>query len=339
MKKAVCFLVSFALLGVMLTGCKGSAEDKSEAQLYAMDTYMTLTAYGEHSDEAVAEGKKVISDLDKLLSVGDESSEVYRLNKNGEGSLDRKGMYLLERSLEINKLTDGAFDPLMYPMMKLWGFTDKKYKVPSKKEISEILAKTDISKISADTKTGRVVFSERGMGLDFGGIAKGYASAEVIKAFKEKGVKSAVVSLGGNVQTLGCKPDGSPWKIAVENPDKKGKNYLGVVSVKDKAVITSGGYERFFEENGKRYHHIISPQTGYPAESDLKSVTVVSGDAVLADGLSTALFVLGKERSTELWRENKDKFDMILCTKGNELYVTQGIGSSFSSDNKFKVLK
>ena len=134
----------------------------------------------------------------------------------------------------------------------------------------------------------------KNMKIDLGGIAKGYTSSRVMQIFKDCGVTSGLVSLGGNVQALGTKTDGTDWQIAIENPDKS-SDYIGVVSVKDKAVITSGGYERYFEKNGKTYHHILDPKTGYPAESGLKSVTIVSDNGTLADALSTSLFVMGKE--------------------------------------------
>ena len=176
------------------------------------------------------------------------------------------------------------------------------------------------------------------MKVDFGGIAKGYTSASVMEIFKECGVASGLVSLGGNVQALGSKVDGCSWKVAVQNPDSE-ENYLGVLSIKDKAVITSGGYERYFEKNGKVYHHIIDPSTGYPANSGLKSVTIVSNDGTLADGLSTSLFIMGLKKATDYWRENSDKFDAIFLTSDNKQYATEGIYDNYSSDYTVEKIK
>lgn len=150
--------------------------------------------------------------------------------------------------------------------------------------------------------------------------------------------RAGLVSLGGNVQLLGAKSDGSAWKVAVESPDEDG-NYLGILQAKDKAVITSGGYERYFEKNGKKYHHIIDPATGYPAENGLTSVTIVSDDGTLADGLSTSLFIMGKEKAEKFWKKYSDKFDVILLTDDDQLYVSEGIADDFQSDYKVNIMK
>ena len=155
--------------------------------------------------------------------------------------------------------------------------------------------------------------------------------------FKENGISSAVISLGGNVQTLNGKPDGSDWRVAVENPADTG-SYIGVLSIKDKAVITSGGYERYFKQDGKTYHHIIDPATGYPADSGLISVTIVSDDGTLADGLSTSLFIMGEEKAAQFWRKNSDEFETIMETADGKLYVTEGIADSLTTDMDVTVI-
>jgi thiamine biosynthesis lipoprotein len=177
-----------------------------------------------------------------------------------------------------------------------------------------------------------------GMEIDFGGIAKGYTSSEIMDIFKECGIESGLVSLGGNVQTLGYKTDGSQWRVAVQNPDET-EDYLGVLETHDKAVITSGGYERYFEEDGKTYHHIIDTETGFPAQNGLTSVTIVSSDGMLADGLSTSLFVMGLEKASEFWKEHSDEFDAILLTEDGELYVTEGISDEFTSDLTINLIR
>lgn len=239
----------------------------------------------------------------------------------------------MERSLEIYKSTKGVFNPAIYPVMQAWGFDTKKYKVPSKENLQATLKNTDASKIKYNKSSRVATFENKKMEIDFGGIAKGYTSAAVMKIFKDCGVTSGLVSLGGNVQALGSKVDGSSWKVAIQNPDSE-ENYLGVLNIRNKAVITSGGYERYFEKNGKVYHHIIDPATGYPANAGLKSVTIVSEDGTLADGLSTSLFIMGLEKAENYWRENSDKFDVIFLTDDNKQYVTEGIYKDYSSDNK-----
>ncbi|MBO5460703.1 MAG: FAD:protein FMN transferase, partial [Ruminococcus sp.] len=151
------------------------------------------------------------------------------------------------------------------------------------------------------------------------------------------GIGNGLINLGGNVHVVGTKTDGSKWRVGIQNPENDSE-YIGVLTVSDSAVITSGGYERYFEEEGITYHHIIDPSTGYPAENGLISVTIVSKDGTLADGLSTSLYVMGLEKAEQYWQEHSEEFDAILLTEGNELYVTEGITEDFSSDQEFHVI-
>lgn len=314
-----------------------SGEEKESRDVFAMDTYMTVTAYGEHAADAVEKAENEINRLDALLSTGKETSEIYRLNQNGEGVVSEDTAYLLERSEKIYRQTNGAFDITIYPVMDAWGFPTENYRVPTEEELHKLLENVDASKIAYDKKTKKITLPEN-VKIDFGGIAKGYTSSRIMDIYKDCGVTSGLVSLGGNVQLLGAKPDGSAWKVAVESPDEDG-SYLGILKARDKAVITSGGYERYFEENGKSYHHIIDPSTGYPAENGLTSVTIVSSDGTLADGLSTSLFIMGKEKAEKFWKKYSDKFDVILLTDDDQLYVSEGIADDFQSDYEVHVMK
>lgn len=244
----------------------------------------------------------------------------------------------MERSLELYKSTGGVFDVAIYPVMKAWGFTDGNYRVPDDETLKSLLQLADPSLIEYDSSTADVNFEEKGVQIDFGGIAKGYTSSRIMDIYKEKGVTSGLVNLGGNAQVLGTKPDGSLWRVAVQSPDAEDE-YLGVLETKDKAIITSGGYERYFEKDGVTYHHIIDPSTGYPAENGLISVTIVSADGTLADGLSTSLFVMGKDKAVDYWRTHSDEFDMILLTDDEQLYVSEGIKDSFTSDRDVNIVE
>ena len=174
--------------------------------------------------------------------------------------------------------------------------------------------------------------------MDLGGIAKGYAGDEAIKIYKKYGIKSAYINLGGNVVVLGTKPDGKPWRIGVQNPRAENGFYIGIVEVADKAVVTSGDYERFFEENGKRYHHILDPKTGRPADSGLISSTIVTDVSMDADALSTAAFVLGLEKGRALV-ESLEGVEAIFVTKDKEVYVTDGLRNSFTFSDESKEFK
>ena len=325
----------FLLCIAMLTACQNSDENKKVSKdIFAMDTYMTVTAYGKNAENGVNKAVDEINRLETVLSAEKQESDIYKLNETGSGTLSTDTKNIVSKALEINKTTNGAFDISIYPLMVKWGFTTQKYNVPSKNEISKLLKDVDSSKIIFDEKSGNIKLKEN-MKIDLGGIAKGYTSNRVMQIFKECGVKSGLVSLGGNVQALGTKTDGTAWQIAIENPDKS-SDYIGVVSVKDKAVITSGGYERYFEKNGKTYHHILDPETGYPAESGLKSVAIVSDDGTLADALSTSLFVMGKEKAVAYWRAHSEEFDAILVEKDGTVSVTENIADQFAPDDAVK---
>ena len=325
------------------TEAETSGEDADEEaevskDLFAMDTYMTLTAYGEHAQEAVDKAAERVEELDALLSTGDENSEIYQLNQSGEATLSEEGGYLVERALELYQKTDGAFDIAIYPVMQAWGFPTQEYHVPDDATLKEKLALADASKVNYDKDTRKISFDQDGMEIDLGGIAKGYTSSQIMQIYQDCGVTSGLVNLGGNVQALGCKTDGSKWRVAIQSPDDT-EDYLGILEIENQAVITSGGYERYFEEDGVTYHHIIDPATGYPADSGLISVTIVSDDGTLADGLSTSLFIMGEEKAAQFWRENSDEFETIMETSDGKLYVTEGIADSLTTDRDVTVIE
>jgi thiamine biosynthesis lipoprotein len=331
---------SGAASGSQESGAQTVSDEGVTREVFAMDTYMSVTAYGSAAEQAVHDAIDRIQELDKKLTTGDDTSEVGSINKNGGGVLSEDGKELMKRSLELYNSTGGVFDISIYPIMQLWGFPTKEYRVPDETEIAEKLSLADASQIRFDEGTGQVSFGKDGMEIDFGGIAKGYTSASIMKLFQEEGVTSGLVNLGGNVQLLGTKPDGSDWRVGIRGTGEgeEAEDYLGILEGHDVAVITSGGYERYFEEGGKRYHHIIDPATGYPAESGIVSSTVVSSDGTLADGLSTTLFIMGPDRATQYWREHADEFDFILLKEDGTLLVTEGIADHFTSDRKIEVV-
>ncbi len=313
---------------------------ESQREIFAMDTYMTIKTYGKQADAAAEAAVKEINRLDKMLSTGKSESEIAILNENGSEILSEETGTLVEKSCELYKSTRGAFNIAVYPLMKEWGFTNQKYKVPDEKTISSLLKNIDVSKIDYDKKTKKAVLPKN-YKIDLGGIAKGYTSARVMDIFKKYKLDGGIVSLGGNVQTYGKKQDGSQWKVAIENPDTSplDGDYLGVLEVNDMAVITSGSYERYFEKDGKRYHHILDPKTGRPANSGLISVSIISKDGTLADGLSTSLFIMGKEKGEAYWRKNRDKFDVVWLEENGSVTITDGISKIFTSDFKYDVVK
>ncbi len=319
------------LLAFLLTGCSGqtSPEQDSAAQpvtgtVFAMDTVMDLTIYG--GEDLLSAAQARIADLESKLSVTAESSEIYEVNHSGSGTLSADTADLLSRALELCGRTDGALDISIYPVVRAWGFTTGEYRVPGSEELEQLLAHVDYARIDLDEASGSVSLPD-GMEIDLGSVAKGYTGDQVTALLRESGVTSALLNLGGNVQALGSKPDGSPWRIAVRDPS--GDGYIGILEIVDQAVITSGGYERYFVEDGQTYWHIIDPASGTPVRNGLVSVTIVGGSGLTCDGLSTALFVMGLEDAAAFWRESDD-FEAVLVTEDGQIFITEGLEDVFS---------
>lgn len=306
--------------------------EASESEIFALDTAITLKVYGSKRVVVLKKLEDKINELDEMLSTGKETSEVSRLNRSGVAVLSPTVANLVKRSLDIYKKTDGLFDITIYPLMELWGFPTKNYKVPSEKEIEEKLKLVGSDKIDFNEETRKISFKNKGMEIDFGGIGKGYITDELVKILTDEKVESAIINLGGNVFGFRKKPDGSLWNIAIRDPNEPDK-YMAAIRLEDSAVITSGGYERYFEENGIIYHHILDPRTGKPSESGLKSVSIISKDGTLADALSTSLFIMGEEKAIGYWKENGSNFDILLMTNDNRLIVSAGIKDKVISDN------
>ena len=296
-----------------------------------MDTYMTVTAYGDNAQKGVTDAVAEIQRLDNLLSIGKEDSEISKLNKSGCAALSDDTAVMVTKALDLYKSTGGAFDITVLPLMELWGFTTQEYYVPTEDEIQSTLQRVGADKLTWDESTKTLTLGDK-QEIDLGGIAKGFTSSRIMEIFKKDGVTCGMVSLGGNVHLLGTKQDGSAWRVGIQDPNNT-DDMLGVLEANDCAVITSGAYERNFEKDGVTYHHIIDPATGKPSNSGLTSVTIVSKDGTLADGLSTSLFVMGKDKAIAYWKQHADEFDTILVDKDRNVYITEGIAGNFSPDS------
>ena len=323
---------ALALLVLLLLPLCGCAPQADTREIFAMDTVMELTVYGSGAADRTRETAELLSGLEAKLSVTRADSEVARLNADKTVDLSKETAELLRRSLRLRDETGGALEPFLYPLTRLWGFTTGDYRVPSDAEIAETLAGIRGGSYTLEGDTA----SLHGLALDFGAVAKGYAGQLAAERLRAAGVSSAILSLGGNVQTVGLKPDGSLWNVAIRDPEDP-EGYLGVLAVGETAVVTSGGYQRYFEEDGVRYIHILDPETGRPADAGLSSVTIVSADGLLADGLSTALYVLGLDRAEALWRDRSD-FEAVLVAKDGAIYVTAGLAEAFSGA-EFQVIE
>lgn len=339
-----CLLVVVLLLcgcGTMATADDDpEAAQRSTVYVDSMDTFIELSAFGSNRDAALQAAKAEIERLNDMLSIGLEESEISRVNREGSGIVSPETAEMIREALVLYEETGGAFDLTVYPLMELWGFVSKDYHVPTQEELTATLARVGADRVSLGPESGLVTLGE-GQAIDLGGIAKGFASQRLMELFREHDVTSAIVSLGGNVQCLGTKPDGSAWRIGVKDPFHPDTGLSAIVQIVDKAVITSGGYERFFvdEETGVTYRHIVDPATGYPAETGLTSVSIVTADGMLGDGLSTALYILGLDRASDFWREHSGEFDAIFIDSEGEIYITAGLEGSVSSDQTLHVIR
>jgi len=329
------FLIVFLNLFI-LSGCSESGDSRknASADIFAMDTYISIKAYGKNSETAVRESCEEIKRLEKLFSVTDSGSDIYKINNCKASDVSDDTVNIIKKSLEIGKLTDGYLDITVYPVLKLWGFTTRNYRIPKQNEIDSLLENVDFKKVKI---SGNTISVPKGCELDLGAVAKGYASDRISEIFKENGIQSGAVNLGGNVYVSGMNPDGELWKVGIRNPFSSDEN-IGILSVSDKSVITSGNYERFFTgSDGKNYCHIIDPATGYPADNGLVSVTVTGNSGIICDSLSTALFVMGEEKSEEYWRNNPD-FGMILIDSNKKIHVTDNINFKNTSDMELEII-
>lgn len=308
---------------VLLCGC-AAAPQAQTASFFAMDTAMELTVYG--GADLPGQVQALISDLEGQLSVTDPDSALYAVNASGSGTLTGRANTLMGQALDLCRRTDGALDLSIYPVVRAWGFTTGDYQVPDDAALADLTALVDYTRIDYDPASGAVALPT-GMEIDLGSVAKGCAGREAAQLLRQAGVASALLNLGGNIQTVGSRPDGDPWQIGVKDP-ATGQPMM-VLSIRDQAVVTSGGYERYFQQDGRTYWHIMDPDTGRPAENGLRSVTIVGDDGLVCDGLSTALFVMGLERAARFWAASDD-FEAIFVTDDGTVYLTQGLTNRFA---------
>ena len=329
MRRRICAaLLALGLLA--LAGCQ-KAPEPVEFTTFAMDTVMNFTLYGEKKQTADTVKPLLtggVSALDKILSATEEGSDIARLNRRGTGGVGAETAEVLAKALELCEVTGGALDITAYPAVKAWGFTQEEHRVPSPAELEALAEKIDYAAVKLE---GGAVSLPEGVEMDLGAVAKGWAGDLLAEAVRANGISSALLDLGqSTITAVGAKPDGSPWRVGVVDPARPGACFA-VVELEDMAMGTSGGYQRYFEQDGEIYWHILDPDTAAPARSGLASVTVASPSAFLCDGLSTALFVMGLEDGAQFWRDHPElDFEVVFVTEDGEIYRTAGLEGRFS---------
>jgi len=301
-----------------------------ESEIFCMGTNVIQRVYGYNAKETIKEVENEMKRLEALMNFYKASSEIGILNNCGfekKVKLSREVFHVIKKAKYFSEISDGAFDISLAPVIKLWGVFTKDESVPVENEIKEKLSLVNYNDIILDESEIIVKFSKENMKVDLGGIAKGYAADRAIQIYKQNNVCGAFINLGGNVMVFGEKPDNSNWSVGVQEPFKNRGEIIGVINVKNESVVTSGNYVRYFKDKGIRYHHIIDPRTGYPAESNLMSVTVISPNSMECDALSTAAFVLGDEEGMQFIKHYGAK--AIFITKDKKVEITNNVKEQF----------
>lgn len=331
MRILVCCIALPALLS--LASCERSTEPL-RGNTYLLGTVLNVAIHdGGYKEELIDRVFERVAEIEARMSTSTsdyETTELLAVNRAaGESamSVSPDTYEVLQEALRFSRLTDGAFDVTIWPLVTLWGIGTDSARVPSPEEIAAARELVDYS--SLELLPDRSVYlALPGMGVDVGAIAKGYAADEAARILTEAGVEHALLDFGGNILLIGNKPDGSPWRIGVQRPDGERSSFIGVLSLADQSVVTSGPYERFFEQDGVRYHHILDGATGYPAENGLGQVTIVTSRSMEADALSTACYVLGLEKGRALI-ESLPQVEAIFVTEDRVVHLTEGLGDRF----------
>jgi Membrane-associated lipoprotein involved in thiamine biosynthesis len=316
------------------TGGCGSRQPV-QTEEFALGTIINQQVYGPNAAQAAQEASAMIKAMDALWTINSPGGDINKLNDQaGQGFVDLnpETINVLKEAQQISDLSKGkAFDITVAPLVKAWGVGTEAPSVLSAEVIQQLLPLVNYQDVLIDEASHSASLRRTGQMVDLGGIAKGYIGDMVIDIYRKNGITSAYANLGGNVMVLGCKPDGSAWKVGIQNPRGQNGEIIGVVSVTDKAVVTSGDYQRYFIKDGKRYCHIIDPCTGYPVDNGLMSVTIVASSSAIADGLAKA-YVLGLDKGMELV-ESYGQAEAIFVTTDKKIYVTPGLRANFQLED------
>jgi thiamine biosynthesis lipoprotein len=331
-------ILSF-LAVVGLSGCSTEAVEPVREGELLLGTTIQVVLYEDPPEGIYERVFDRVEEIEQKMSTSKEdydTTELLEVNRNAgvrpvEVSADT--FEVVQEALEYSRLTDGAFDLTIYPLVELWGIGTADAGVPPEEAIEERLELVDYRKVELDPEEQTIYLPEEGMGIDVGAIAKGYAADEARRILKESGVETALLDFGGNVLTIGEKPSGEPWVIGIQSPDEGRGRYLGTLEGGPSAVVTSGDYERYFVVDETRYHHIISSRTGYPARSGLGSVTIVSEDSIDADALATAMYVMGAEKGLRFIRD-MEGIEAAFVTHEQDVYMTEGMSEVFEISNE-----
>lgn len=333
------FFLMLLIFITTLIGCNKNQASTSEllsrTELF-MGTVIKIILYDSNDSTILDKAFDRISEIESLVSINESGTELDKVNDLAGISpveVTSTTYEIVEKGLEYSKLSNGGFDITVGPLVKLWNIGLDDAKVPTQEEIDSVLPLIDYNLLELNEKDHTIFLKNKGMMIDLGSIAKGYAADEISRILTENNVNSAIIDLGGNIYAHGIKPSGQDWNIGIQNPFSTRGDIIGVLKVKNKTVVTSGIYERYIEKDGVKYHHLLNPDTGYPFENNIAGVSIVTDKSIDADALSTTVFAKGLEEGLK-FVETLPSVDAIFITKDNKVYITNGIRDSFTLENE-----
>lgn len=341
-------LISLFILAMtfLFSGCGPKAEHVANKppitkSNFYLGTYCRITVYDKTDETIIDKAFNRIDEFDRMLSINKDNTDVDKLNeKSGVKAVKvNDDIYkLIDKSINYSKLTGGAFDVTIGPLVKLWNIGLDTARVPTKDEIIKAIPLIGYNNIDLNPNDKTVYLKNKGMILDFGAIAKGYIADEVAEILRANKVKKAIIDLGGNIYALGSNKENNPWKIGIQDPDLERNEIIGYIYSTDKSIVTSGIYERFLEKDGVKYHHILSPFNGYPYDNEIMGVTIVSDLSIDGDALSTSTFSLGLNEGLK-FINSVPNVEAIFITKDHKIHLTDGLKNNFSLTNeKYKLV-
>ncbi|NCB01937.1 MAG: FAD:protein FMN transferase [Spirochaetia bacterium] len=347
--KSIQFFFIVILFLILFTSCSKSTGENSSQVLsqskLMLGTSCKITIYDYPIEEAFTQAFNRIEEIERKMSIRIPSSEVSLINEKAgieQVVVSDDTFNVIRKALEVASLSNGAFDPTVGPLVAAWNIGSDGARVPSQSEIDTLLPLIDYQKVTLNEKEKSVFLEDKGMMLDLGGIAKGYAADEVAKILKAHNVNKAIINLGGNVLTIGKRVDNTAWRIGVQNPEADRGGHVMIVQLEDLSLVTSGPYERFLEVEGTIYHHILDTTNGYPVVTPLTSASIITHDSFIADALSTAIYSLGIEKGLDLINLY-DNVEALFIDKERNIYLSDGFKEGSLTytitDDAFRVVK
>lgn len=340
--KAISLLIGIFLI-FSLIGCTNSNDDSKPLSKteYFMGTVVTVTLYDNKSEKIIDKAFEEVKKIEQLVSINMEGTELDEVNNNAgikPVKVSDDTYNIIKKGLEYSSLTNGSFDITIGPLVKLWSIGLPEAKVPTIEEIKEKIQYINYNDVELNNSEKTVFLKKPGMIIDLGGIAKGYTADVIAQTLKDEGVEKAIIDLGGNIYALGEKAENTLWRIGIQNPDQTRGEIVGSINVKDKSIVTSGIYERFIEQDGVKYHHILSPKSGYPYDNEIAGVTIISDKSIDGDALSTSVFSMGITKGLEFINSLPDT-EAIFITKDHKIYLTEGSKEIFKlTNNDFQII-